>query len=190
MASPRPIPRALEAKLGSQRLFPRAPRTTLNGFAPGIQIVAKMRPRSRPARACPGTDAPDAPPQWTPCRFRFTLSQTRIISAKRAEVHQNLSRRPSPRGTATRRWPVKCRRGHHSVQTRDARAADHGIRRRATRASAGTEPVGRDLTGCPVTDRCRLLVNCAVSRGAGWPGSAHQPHTAGCLPTSPPDHRE
>jgi hypothetical protein len=24
----------LEAKLGSQRLFPRAPRTTLNGFAP------------------------------------------------------------------------------------------------------------------------------------------------------------
>src|ERR1700722_9041181 len=29
----------------SQRLFPRAPRTTLNGFAPGIQIVAKMRPR-------------------------------------------------------------------------------------------------------------------------------------------------
>jgi hypothetical protein len=26
-----------------------------------------------------------------------------------------------------------------------------------------------------------LLVNCAVSRVAGWPGSAHQPHTAGCL---------
>src|SRR6202158_80436 len=51
----------LEAKLGSQRLFPRAPRTTLNGFAPGIQIVAKMRPRSRPVRACPGTDAPDSP---------------------------------------------------------------------------------------------------------------------------------
>ena len=52
----------LEAKLGSQRLFPRAPRTTLNGFAPGIQIVAKMRPHSRPVRACPGTDAPDGPP--------------------------------------------------------------------------------------------------------------------------------
>ena len=29
--------------------------------APGIQIVAKMRPRSRPVRACPGTDAPDGP---------------------------------------------------------------------------------------------------------------------------------
>jgi hypothetical protein len=30
---------------------------------------------------------------------------------------------------ATRRWPVKCRRGHHGVQTRGARAANHGIRR-------------------------------------------------------------
>ena len=29
------------------------------------------------------------------------------------------------------------------VQTPGARAAEHGIRRRATRASAGTEPVGR-----------------------------------------------
>jgi hypothetical protein len=53
---------ALEAKLRRQRLFPRAPRTTLNGFAPGIQIVAKMRPRLRPVRACPGTDAPEGPP--------------------------------------------------------------------------------------------------------------------------------
>ena len=44
------------------RDFSRAPRTMLNGFAPGIQIVAKMRPRSRPVRACPGTDAPDGPP--------------------------------------------------------------------------------------------------------------------------------
>ena len=32
------------------------------GLPPGIQIVAKMRPRSRPVRACPGTDAPDGPP--------------------------------------------------------------------------------------------------------------------------------
>jgi hypothetical protein len=67
-------------------------------------------------------------PQSTPCRFRFTLSQTRTISAKRAGVHQNLSHRPSPHGTATRRWPVTCRRGHHGVQTRGARAADHGIK--------------------------------------------------------------
>jgi len=44
------------------RDFSRAPRATLNGFVPGIQIVAKMRPRSRPVRACPGTDAPDGPP--------------------------------------------------------------------------------------------------------------------------------
>jgi hypothetical protein len=52
----------LEAKLGSQRLFPRARRTTCNGSAPGIQIVAKVRPRSRPVRACPGTDEPDGAP--------------------------------------------------------------------------------------------------------------------------------
>src|ERR1700722_18357930 len=57
-----PLHIPLEAKLRSQRLFQCAPRTTLNGFAPGIQIVAKMRPRSRPVRACPGTDAPDGPP--------------------------------------------------------------------------------------------------------------------------------
>jgi hypothetical protein len=70
---------------------------------------------------------PRVRPQSTPWRFRFTLSQTRTISARRAEVHQNLSRRPLPHGTATRRWPVKCRRGHHGVQTRGVGAADHGI---------------------------------------------------------------
>jgi hypothetical protein len=76
-----------------------------------------------------------------PGRF---ISQTRTISAKRAEVPQNLSRRPSPHGTATRRWPMKCRRGHHGVQTRGARAADHGIederhaRLRALSRSVGT----------------------------------------------------
>ena len=91
-----------------------------------IHIVAKMRPRSRPVQ---GPMRPTIRPQSTPCRWRFTHSQTRTISAKRAEVHQNLSRRPSPRGTATRRWPVKCRPGRHGVQTRGARAADHGIRR-------------------------------------------------------------
>jgi hypothetical protein len=87
---------------------------------------------------------PTVRPQSTPCRFRFTLSQTQTISAKRAEVHQNLYRRRSPHGTATRRWPVKCRRGHHGVQTRGARAADHGIederhaRLRALSRSVGT----------------------------------------------------
>jgi len=84
--------------------------------------------RDRSARVR-GPMRPTVRPQSTPCRWRFTLSQTRTISAKRAEVHQNLSRTPSPHGTATRRWPVKCRRGHHGVQTRGARAADHGIRR-------------------------------------------------------------
>jgi hypothetical protein len=121
----------------------RAPRTTLNGFAPGIQIVAKMRPRSRPVARVQGPMRPTVRPQSTPCRFRFTLSQTRTISATRAEVHRNLSRRPSPHGTATRRWPVKCRRGHRDVQTRGARAADHGIRsERRARLRALSRSVG------------------------------------------------
>ena len=157
---------ASKPKLRGQRLFPHAPRTTLNGFAPGIQIVAKIgHVRDRSARVR-GPIRPTVPPQSTPCRFRFTLGQTRTIFAKRAEVHQNLSRRPSPDGTATRRWPVKCRRGHHGVQTRGAGAADHGIederhaRHRALSRSVGT------ADGVPVTGRCRLLLNCAVGRGA------------------------
>ncbi len=47
----------------------------------------------------------------------------------------------SPHGTATRRWPVKCRRGHHGVQTRGAGAADQGTERHARLRA--TEPVGR-----------------------------------------------
>src|SRR6476469_91578 len=110
---------------------------------------------------------PTVRPQSTPCRLRFTLSQTRTISAKRAEVHPNLSRRPSPGGTAPSRWPVTCRRGHHGVQTRGARAADHGIRNeRHARLRALSRSVGT-ADGVPVTDRCRLLVSCAVSRSAG-----------------------
>ena len=65
---------------------------------------------------------------------------------------------------------MKCRRGHHGVQTRGARAADHGIEdERHARLRALSRSVGT-ADGVPVTGRCRLLVNCAVSRGAGWPG--------------------
>jgi hypothetical protein len=127
-------------------------------FALGIQIVAKMRPHSRPVGArVQGPVRPTAWPQSTTCRLRFTLSQTRTISAKRVEVHQNSSPRPSPRGTATRRWPVKCRRGHHGVPTRGARAADHGIederhaRRRALSQAVGPAaeaPRSRVGVGC------------------------------------------
>jgi hypothetical protein len=61
MASPRPTSYVLRSQATSPETF-RAPRTTLNGFAPGIHIVAKMQARSRPVRACPGTDAPDGHP--------------------------------------------------------------------------------------------------------------------------------
>jgi hypothetical protein len=147
----------------------------------GLPPVSKLWPRcghvrDRSARV-KGPMRPTVPPQSTPCRFRFTLSRTRTISAKRAEVHQNSSRRPSPHGTATRRWPVKCRRGHHGVQTRGARAADHGTEdEQHTRLRALIPSVGT-ADGAPVTGSCRLPVSCAAS----WPGHAHQAHTADCL---------
>ncbi len=156
--------------------------------------VSKLWPRcghvrDRSARV-QGPMRPTVPPQSTPCRFRFTLSQTRTISAKRAEVHQNLSRRPSPHRTATRRWPVKCRRGHHGVQTRGARAADHGIEdERHARVRALSRSVGT-ADGVPghgsVSVVCQL---CCQSRRV-VARSAHQAHTAGCLQTSQPDHGE
>jgi hypothetical protein len=66
---------------------------------------------------------------------------------------------------------VKCRRGHHGVQTRGATAADHGIE---------DERHGRSVPpeGVPVTGQCRLFVDCAQSRHVAA-RSAHQAHTAG-----------
>ena len=75
------------------------------------------------------------------------------------------------------------------MQTRGARAADHGIEdERHARLRALSRSVGT-ADGCPVTGRCRLLVNCAVSRGAGWPGQ----RTSRTLPgvcNFTPDHGE
>jgi hypothetical protein len=139
--------------------------------------VSKLWPRcghvrDRSARV-PGPMPPTVRPQSTPCRLRFTLSQTRTISAKRAEVHQNLSRRPSPRGTATRRWSVRCRRGHHGVQTRGVRAADHGIEDerhaclRALSRSVGT------ADGVPGHGSVSVAGQLCCQSRRGWPGSAH-----------------
>jgi hypothetical protein len=172
----------LEAKLRSQRLFPRAPRTTLNGFAPRYtncgQDAATFETgprvsRDRCARRPPTIDA-------MPLQIH-TQPTTRTISAKRAEVHQNLSHRPSPDGTATRRWPVKCRRGHHGVQICGAGAADQGIEdERHARLQALSRSVGT-ADGVPghgsVSVACQL---CCQSRRE-LARSAHQPHTAGCL---------
>ena len=66
---------------------------------------------------------------------------------------------------------MKCRRGPHGVQTRGARAADHGIEdERHARLRALSRSVGTADGVPPVAGRCRLPVNCAVSRGASWPG--------------------
>jgi hypothetical protein len=160
----------------------------------GWPRVSKLWPRcghirDRSARV-QGPMPPTVRPQSTPCRLRFTLSQTRTISAKRAEVHQNLSRRPSPRGTATRRWPVKCRGGHHGVQIRGARAADHGIEdERHARLRALSRSVGT-ADGVPgrgsVSVACRL---CCQSRRGLARVSAPVAHCR-VSATSPPDHGE
>ena len=160
----------------------------------GLPPVSKSWPRcghirDRSARV-QGPMRPTVRPQSTPCRFRFTLSQTRTISAKPAEVHQNLSRRPSPCGTATRRWPVKCRRGHHGVQTRGARAADHGIEgERHARLRALSRSVGT-ADGAPGHGSVSVAgqLCCQSRRGLVWVSApaAHCRVSA----TSPPDHRE
>ena len=135
---------------------------------------------------------PTVPPQSTPCRFRFTLSQTRTISAKRAEVHQNLSRRPSPHGTATRRWPGKCRRGHHGVQTRGARAADHGIEdERHARLRALSRSVGT-ADGVPSHGSVSVVCQLCCQSRRELARSAHQPAhcrvSATSQPTTGSDH--
>src|SRR6478609_7776976 len=94
------------------RNFPRAAHDVEWVCPPGTTLWPRCRHVLDRSARVQGPMRPTVTPQSTPCRFSFTLSQTRTISAKRAEVHQNLSRRPSPHGTATRRWPVKCRRGH------------------------------------------------------------------------------
>ena len=144
--------------------------------------------RDRSARV-PGPMCPTVRPQSTPCRLRFTLSQTRTISAKRAEVHQNLSRRPSPRGTATRRWPVTCRRAHHGVQTRGARAADHGIEDERHASAALSRSVGTadGVPGSRVGVGCLSIVLSVAARAD--PVSAPVAHCR-VSATSPPDHRE
>ena len=136
-----------------------------------------------PSARVQGPMRPTVPPQSTPCRFRFTLSQTRTISAKRAGVHQNLSRRPSPHRTATKRWPVTCRRGHHGVQTRGVGAADLGIEdERHARLRALSWSVGT-ANGVPVPGHGSVSVVCQLccQSRRELARSAHQPHTAGCL---------
>jgi len=49
----------------------------------------------------------------TPTILAFRLSGLCRRDHPAQHGHQNLSRRPSPHVRATRRWPVKCRRGHH-----------------------------------------------------------------------------
>ena len=99
------------------------------GLPPGIHIVAKMQARSRPVRACPGTDAPDGHPtidamalqlhtQPDPDHFCETCGgPSELVSQTITpwDGNETMAREVSP-------WT-------HGVQTRGVRAADHGIRR-------------------------------------------------------------
>jgi hypothetical protein len=191
MSSPRPTAYAPQSQSSVARNFSRARRAQRSM---GLPPVSKLWPRcghirDRSARV-PGPMPPTARPQSTPCRLRFTLSQTRTISAKRAEVHQNLSRRPSPRGTATRRWPVRCRRGRHGVQTRGVRAANHGIEdERHARLRALSRSVGT-ADGVPGHGSVSVAGQlCCQSRRGLARVSAPAAHCR-VSATSPPDHRE
>jgi hypothetical protein len=127
---------------------------------------------------------PTVPPQSTPCRFRFTLRQTRTISAKRAEVHQNLSRRPSPHETATSTWPVTCRRGQHGVQTRGARAAEPQTTASKIERHARLRALSRSVgaaDGVPGHGSVSVVCQLCCQARRELARSAHQPHTARCL---------
>ena len=119
-------------------------------------------------------------PQSKPCRFSFTLAQTRTTRAKRAEVRASLFRTPYRRWTATTRRPVKCRRGHRGVPTPRARAEDHDIEDGSRARLRATEPVAR----CRLRWPSQAAVGCSsavrsIATEAGQVSA--QAHTAGCL---------
>jgi hypothetical protein len=145
-----------------------------------------MRPRSRPVRACPGTDAPDAPPtidampleihtQPNPDHFCETCGgPSELVSQTITswDGNETMAREVSP-------WTPRCRPVVPEPQTTAFEDERHA-RLRALSRSVGT------ADGVPITGRCRSLVNCAVSRVGGWPGQ----RTSRTLPsaaTSPPD---
>ena len=107
----------------------RAPRNTLNGSAPGIQIAAKMRPRSRPVRACPGTDAPDGLPTIDAMPLQIPTQPDPDHFCETCRGPSELVSQTITSWDGNETMARECRRGHHGVQTHGARAADHGIRR-------------------------------------------------------------
>ena len=114
-----------------------------NGFAPrGIQIVAKMGPRWRPVRACPGTDALDGPPtidamplemhtQPDPDHLCETCGGPSDLVSQTItpwDGNETMAREVSP-------WTPLCGPVVPEPQTTAFEDERH--------ASAGTEPVGR-----------------------------------------------
>jgi len=114
------------------------PITTLNGFAPGIQIVAKMRPRLRPVRACPGTDPTDDPPTIDAMPLQIHTQPdsdhfceacggpSELISQTISpwDGNEEMAREVSPWTPRCADPWCRCRRPRHQ-KMRDARACGH-----------------------------------------------------------------
>jgi hypothetical protein len=76
---------------------------------------------------------------------------------------------------------VTCRRGQHGLQTRGARAADHGIEdERHARLRALSRSVGA-ADGVPGHGSVSVVCQLCCQARRELARSAHQPHTARCL---------
>jgi hypothetical protein len=159
------------------RVYPAREAHNCNGFAPVSKLWPRCgRVRDRSARV--RTDAPDGPPtidampleihtQPDPEHFCETCGgPLELVSLTITPWDGNET-------TAREMSPV-CRPVVPEPQTTAFEDERHARLRALSRSLGPAE-------GVPGHGSVWLLVNCAVRSGAGWPGSAHQPHTAGFL---------
>jgi hypothetical protein len=146
----------------------------------GLPSVSKLWPtcghiRDRWARVSRDRCA-TACPQSTTCRLSFTLSQTRTISAKRVEVHQNLSPRPSPGGTPRGEAAYSASAAIQSSSA--ARAVSGASPGRRRGRSAPRRVPGRPRPAGRLLGKCRHTVADPTPGRCGRSARATPPHRA------------